>query len=60
MASSTRSAVRAKSQVAFVRVVQTVLNYPASLFVWLALQEAEIDDFINFVGMMVDDLKDLE
>ena len=60
MASSTRLAVCAKSQAELVRVVQTVLYYLASSFAWLALQEAEIDDFIDYVGITVDDLKDLE
>ena len=60
MATATRSSVRTKSHQDFVRVIQSVLGYTTTSFVWLALQEAEIDDFINFVGMMTSDLKDLE
>ena len=60
MATATRSAVRTNSHQDFVRVIQSVLGYTTSSFVRLALQEAEIDDFIDFVGMTTSDLKDLE
>ena len=59
MASATRAAVVAESTAQFARVIQSVLGYSSTSEVWLALQDAEIDSFIDFVGMTTDNMTEL-